>query len=129
MQAAEGNAWSAVNLLGELSGSQPKWPADFLQGVAVEPFLAADGAIRLKPDQMQRAVLTLEAVDPDRRNSIIELIHTGLQSGQIRDRFWFKHQRPEALQALGSAMQQQELERITEIRDALERLDIGDLDE
>jgi hypothetical protein len=129
MQAAEGNAWSARNLLGELSMSGSHWPAELLMGVAVEPFLAVDGQIRLKPDQMLLGVRTLRVIRDTRRNEIIDLIRDGLSSGVVRDAFWFIHRRPEALQALASAEQEDGLGRISEIRVALEGIEVEEPDE
>ena len=122
MQSAEGNAWSAVNLLGELSRTEPRWPAEFIRGVAMEPFLAVDGAVRLKTGQMLRAVLTLEAVEEEQRNEIIDAIRDGVFGGPVRDPFGFNHCRPEALQELTTAAQRDGLERIAEIQEALDGL-------
>jgi hypothetical protein len=124
MQAAEGNAWTARNLLGELARSEPAWPLDFLRGVAVEPFLAVDGLIRLKPDQMLRAVRALRVLEPDQRDEVVDLVSDGLSSGSIRDAFWFNHQRPEALQALSAAAHEDGLDRISEIHEVLEGLQV-----
>lgn len=129
MQAAEGHAWSAVNFLRELARSEPRWPADFLMGVALEPFLAIDGQIRLKPDQMLEAVLTLRQVDDDQRDQTIDRVRGGLSSGAIREAFWFEHRRPGALQALATAAEYEGLERISEIKEALERIEVPERDE
>jgi hypothetical protein len=126
MQAAERNAYSAVNLLGELTWSGASWPFDFLKGVAMEPVLAVDGQIRLKSNQMLRAMRTLSATDDSRRNEIIDAVRDGLSTGTIQDPVGFNHRRPEALEALATAAREEGLERISEIREALEAIEGAD---
>lgn len=128
MQAAEGSAFGAQNFLGELTRAVPPWPAPFLEGIAVEPFLAVDGALRLKPNQMRRALRVLHSVEEPRRGDIIARIRDGLAGGPVRDHFWFGHQRAEALQSLESLATEEGLERLSEVRDALEAVVVQDLD-
>ncbi len=75
---------------------------------------------------MLRAVLTLSAIEDTERNEVIDLLRDSLSSGAPRDAFWFSHRRPEALQALTTAAEQDGLERISEVRQALEGVEVAE---
>lgn len=84
MQAAEGTAFSAQNLLGELSVVASPWPLNFIAGIVLEPFVAEDGSLRLKVNQMKSALLVLRSLSPTDREAIVERLIAGAETGRVR---------------------------------------------
>lgn len=124
MQAAEGTAWRATNLLGELSTVEPPWPSRFIEGAAVEPFLAVDGQVRLKPREMARALRALGTLDSSARDGVIGRIGDGVSVGVVRDPFSFSRERDEVVQTLRSMANEAGLERVAELADAIQAKDV-----
>lgn len=126
MQAAEGTAWRASDLLGELSTVEPPWPPNFIEGAAVEPFLAVDGQVRLKPRETVRALRGLSSLDAPARDGVIDRIRDGIAVGLVRDPSLFSRERDEVVQALRSMANQARLDRVTELADAIQAKDVPD---
>lgn len=128
MQAAEGTAWRAENLLGQLTHTDPAWPPKLVEGAAVEPFLAVDGQIRLKPLQAARALRGLTSLDEAARDAVITRIRNGVNTGEVRDAFWFTHEREDVLAALRALATEPGLGRVAEIADAVEQKEVAEPD-
>ena len=120
MQAAEGTAWRATNLLGELGTASPPWPGKLVEGAAVEPFLAVDGRVRLKPREAARALRGLTGLDPTHRDVVIDRIRDGIRAGEVRDPFLFSHERNEIVESLRPVASEPGMARVTEIAEAIE---------
>lgn len=120
MQAAEGTAWRATELLGELANASPSWPGSLVEGAAVEPFLAVDGRVRLKPREAARALRGLTSLDPAHRDAVINRIRDGVRAGELRDPFLFSHDRKESVESIKSLASEPEMERVAEIAEAIE---------
>jgi hypothetical protein len=126
MQAAEGTAWGAVRFLNGLADTEPPWPATLVEGAAVEPFLAENGQVRLKPGQMESAVRSLRSLVLARRNAVIDRIRDGIAGGTVRDPFLFSHQRPTVLDTLAVLVTDPELVRVSEIADAIAHKEVSE---
>jgi hypothetical protein len=120
MQAAEGTAWRAASLLGDLATSNPPWPAKLIEGAAVEPFLALDGRVRLKPREAARALRGLASVDRTQRDAVIDRIRDGIASGELRDPSDFARERKETIDSIERVASESGMERAAEIVHAID---------
>lgn len=120
MQAAEGTAWRAEGLLEGFPTADPAWPAKVIEGAAVEPFLAVDGQVRLKPGKSIEALRGLASVDSQQRDCVLDRIRDGVRAGCIRDPLWFFPQRDDVVGKLYRLATEPGFEKVSEIAEALE---------
>lgn len=129
MQAAEGNAWAAIDFLDDLAITSPQWPPAFVRGVVMEPFANEAGELRLKTRQMVRALLGgLRAVPEDDRPDLVREIIDAIRSGQPRIEWEFRRDRDRATAALREMTDQSDLAMLADIADALDAVPVDDLD-
>ena len=128
MQAAEGTAFSAVNLLGELTSANPPWPPKFVEGAVLEPFVASNGELRLKTREMERAVRSLRSLEPRERNVVVDRLLSVLGEGSARDPWRFRSEREGAVEILRDLSSHEDLTRLDEVVTALQAVDAEDRD-
>jgi hypothetical protein len=126
MQAAEGNAFSAVNFLSEVSLGEETWPLPFVRGLASEPFFSEEGVLRFKPRQTLAAVRSLRNTPQDDRDGIVDHLVSAISSGTPRQPWSFRHERAEVIETLRQLATSEELSRVGEIADAIEAVEAED---
>lgn len=127
-QAADGNAWRAMDLLAAMPTASPSWPPKFVEGVAVEPFLAVDGQVRLKSSCAGPALRTLLGLDDVPRQAIFARIRDGVENGKARTPSRFFMKRDEVTAAIRDLATEPGLENAAMIADAIEAMELVDGD-
>ncbi|HEY1539543.1 MAG TPA: hypothetical protein VGF63_09110 [Solirubrobacteraceae bacterium] len=120
MQAAEGNAWSAIDFLEDLGHGPGRWPQAFVRGIVLEPFANEDGGLRLKTRQMRSALGTLRVVPAIEREALVDAIVEAVATGKPRRASQFGSERPEATGVLRDLGADAAMVRLIEVADALD---------
>ncbi len=118
LQAADGNAFAAQDFLNAMPDGQI-WPAAFIRGLVVEPFISESGELRLKPLETKRAVRTLASIPQPERDAVIDHLLAGLDVGKPRSAWEFKQHQPEVVKLLRGLATESDLPRVGEIANAV----------
>jgi hypothetical protein len=118
-QAAEGRAFSAVNLLGSIA-AEGGWPSAFLRGIVLEPFVNEQGDLRLKPERLVSALKVAFHLADDEQDQLFDEITEALETKTPADPFWFRNASREVIPKLREAATQPGRNRLGEVADAIE---------
>lgn len=129
LAAADGTAFRATNLVGEVGCSDGEWPGYFVRGLVLECFAHEDGDVRLKTRELRRALRTLTSVSGVDRAAIIDAVVEAIEHGDVRHPDDFSRERGEAVEILGVVAGEDGLEGVARVRDALVAVDIQEDDE
>ena len=118
-QAAEGSAFSAINLLGSIAANGG-WPSAFIRGIALEPFVNEQGDLRLKPERLVSALRVIFQLAEAEQNLLIDEIVTTLQTKTPTDPFWFRNAAREVVPKLQESANQPDRQQLSDVADAIE---------
>ncbi|MDX6707615.1 MAG: hypothetical protein QOK16_3157 [Solirubrobacteraceae bacterium] len=124
-QAAEGDAYRAVNFVGRMGVSGDPWSVPLVRGIVLEAFAHEDGTLRLKMRQLRSILRTLSAVPEDHRNAIIDAVSAALRDGQPRHGYMFAHERPKAIEIVQQAAGEAGLEEVARLIPPLEAVKVS----
>ena len=82
LQAAEGNASSAIALLSDIGTNIEKWPVDFVRGIVLESFVNEEKQIRFKKRHLKEVFCLLDRIETAGRSSIVSEVTTNINEGQ-----------------------------------------------
>lgn len=119
-QAAEGDAYRAVNFAGDVAAARDRWPPAFVRGMVLEAFANEEGMLRLKVRQLLPILRSLNAVSEEERDVIIGDVAAALREGVPRNAFMFVHERGSAIEIMRQAAQEQGLHDVAGLISALE---------
>ena len=107
LQAAEGNAWKAIEFLTDLRNDVMSWPLGMLRGIVLESFISEQNCIRLKVRHLKYVLAALDLVDGKSRDNLINGVVSSVSSATekrrifdddlsdtltaLNDRSWAKH--------------------------------------
>jgi len=81
LQAAEGNARSAMRLVEVISEDPTQWPMGMLRGMMLECFTNEDRKIRFKDRHLKTVLDILDAIDAETREAILDEVIENIGSG------------------------------------------------
>lgn len=82
LQAAEGNARSAVRFMDRLAESGDSWPHGLVLGIAVEAFTNESNEIRFKDEHLDEVLAALEDLKPSQRKPVLDKVIESLGVGK-----------------------------------------------
>lgn len=82
LQAADGSAHAADNLLNAVVTARPPWPPYFIEGLVREIFHNDGGEVRFKPSKLNAALKALQTLDLAEQRRIIDGITTEVANGK-----------------------------------------------
>ena len=128
LQAADGNARSAIHFLAEISRAEATWTEDFVEGIVSETLINDENKFRFKIRYAVDAFLCLRAVQSGQRRKIVSRIAKRLADSTPKYQWPVADERARTLEALEEAISRDDkaLTVLTTLRDAVASLKVPD---
>ncbi len=103
LQAADGNAKSAVSMLQEISVDGTVWPEHFVEGVVAECFINDEGEVRFKNRHLPYAIKLLLKLENSHESALATRIAERIRGGRLKYRFQDMEERDNSVKTLDKA--------------------------
>jgi hypothetical protein len=131
LQAAQGNAKSAISMLREMASNPTPWPEHFVEGILSECFINEGAQIRFKVIHLDSAIRALLKLGSPAASGVVTRISARIQSGTFKNPWPRLEYRDEAVRTIDeTCADDQDAQGILEpLRVALLNLEVEQVEE